>query len=233
MRGPAERALLQLALRLTMAGMSRLPAAVAAHRWLVGAARHVQAQEAEPLRRTTAVYGVGGLGTPVGYLGIEIVQRFGPELELTAGIRAGLAATSAHNGCPLQWALMSRVRIGDTVRNNLTLGAGLSGGNYADIPFYCDNCTTYPVEYMLWANFADRRRALVAKRFRPPLLRRLRPRPADGLAVEHSRLPLFRQRDRLRVLSAGPLLRRAPEAEQAAPAPRFARSPPVGSVPGH
>jgi hypothetical protein len=48
---------------------------------------------------------------------------------------------------------MPRLRYGDRGRNNLTLGVGLSGGEFADTFLVCDDCTTYPVQYMLWANF--------------------------------------------------------------------------------
>ncbi len=100
-----------------------------------------------------------GLGTPVGIGGLEIVHQFGTTFEVTAGVGSGLAAASAHNGSPLQWAVMPRLRLGDTWRNGLTLGAGMSGGNYGDVPFnvcdeHCDpEPASYPVHYMLWANF--------------------------------------------------------------------------------
>ena len=98
-----------------------------------------------------------GFGTPVGLGGLEILQRLGDNVELTAGVGKGMAAAEAHNGSTVQWAVMPRLRIGEGWRNGLTLGAGMSGGNYSDVPFYfcdehCDPATSYPVHYVVWAN---------------------------------------------------------------------------------
>jgi hypothetical protein len=117
-----------------------------------GATARAEAQEAS--HRTTAVYAIGGLGTPVGWAGLEIVHRVGPVVELSAGIGSGLTATMAHNGSSLQWAVMPRLRIGDEGHNNLTVGAGLSGGNLGDVcDDSCPQQSSYPVYYMYWANF--------------------------------------------------------------------------------
>ena len=114
--------------------------------------------QASDLHRTTAAYVIVGLGTPVGIGGLEIVHQFDTTFEVAAGVGSGLAAASAHNGSPLQWAVMPRLRLGHTWRNGLTLGAGMSGGN-GDVPFnvcdeHCDpEPASYPVHDMLWANF--------------------------------------------------------------------------------
>jgi hypothetical protein len=87
-------------------------------------------------------------------LGIEAVHRFGSTVELAAGMGAGLAATLAKTGDPMQWAVMPRLRIGAAVGFNLTLGAGRSGGNFADVNVVdCENDCNPPVHNMLWANF--------------------------------------------------------------------------------
>jgi hypothetical protein len=121
---------------------------------LLGQAAAAKAQAGEKSGRTTAVYAVAGLGTPVGFAGLEIVQRVGPVVELSAGIGSGLTAEMAHNGSSLQWAVMPRLRFGDEGQRNLTVGVGISGGNLADL---CDDScppqSSYPVYYMLSANF--------------------------------------------------------------------------------
>jgi hypothetical protein len=117
------------------------------------------AAQASDLHRTTAAYVIVGLGSPVGIGGLEIVHQFDTTFEVTAGVGSGLGAARAHNGSPLQWAVMPRLRLGDTWRNGLTLGAGMSGGNYGDVSFkvcddYCDpEPGSYPVHYVVWANF--------------------------------------------------------------------------------
>ena len=119
--------------------------------------------------RHTAVYSIIGFGTPVGFFGGEVVHRFGPTLELALGVGQGLASAGSQQSAAayraLQWSVMPRVRLGDD-HLALTLGAGLSGGNYGKIPldFVCDDqCTesqgqqvlqsqAYPVRYVVWAN---------------------------------------------------------------------------------
>ncbi len=117
------------------------------------------AAQASDLHRTTAVNAIVGLGTPVGYGGLEVIQRLGDDFELTAGVGQGMSAAEAHNGSTLQWAVMPRLRLGESWRHGLTLGAGMSGGNFGRIPFnfcdeYCEPApASYPVHYVLWANF--------------------------------------------------------------------------------
>src|SRR3954468_10906505 len=117
------------------------------------------AAQASDLHRTSAVNAIVGFGTPVGMAGLEIIERLGDNVELTAGVGRGMSAAEAHNGSTLQWAIMPRLRLGESWRNGLTLGAGMSGGNFGQIPFtFCDeHCdpepASYPVHYVLWANF--------------------------------------------------------------------------------
>jgi hypothetical protein len=109
--------------------------------------------EAPALPRHTAIYYVFGLGTPEGLSGFEVVHRFGESLELAAGMGAGLSAAMA-KAYPLQWSVMPRLRLGDD-HTALTLGAGLSGGQYTtDICPACDGPpTTVPTYYTIWTNF--------------------------------------------------------------------------------
>src|SRR6476661_513643 len=90
------------------------------------------ADETEP--RNTAVYGVVGYATPLGFAGLEAVRHFGPAFELAAGLGVGMSAALAHSGVPLQWAVMPRVRVGRRAAHVVTFGAGASGGNIGDIP---------------------------------------------------------------------------------------------------
>jgi hypothetical protein len=109
-----------------------------------------------------AVYAVAGLGTPVGFFGFEGVYRIVPSLELAAGAGLGFSTEGTADNDQLhvlQWAVMPRYRLG-TDRNALTVGLGLSGGNYShsylslcgsqeDEP----NCNTPESwRYTLWAN---------------------------------------------------------------------------------
>lgn len=110
-------------------------------------------------RRATAIYYVGGFGTPVGIAGLEGVHRFGSLFEISAGYGIGLAASGSepHAGFwhVVQWAVMPRLRLGND-RNAFTMGAGASGGNYGDLPLCVDGppCTdTSPVSYFVWSNF--------------------------------------------------------------------------------
>lgn len=108
-----------------------------------------RAREAPPQPdqvRDTAIYVVAGLGTPVGLLGLEAAHRAGKWFELTGGVGMGGAATGS-----LQWALMPRLRLGDD-HSAVTLGAGISGGNYSDLLAVC-NETSCPTSYFLWSNF--------------------------------------------------------------------------------
>jgi hypothetical protein len=109
--------------------------------------------------RSSAVYSIVGFGTPVGFFGVEGVHRFGSWFEISAGLGEGLAAAGSSQHPPafhaLQWSVMPRLRLGDD-HLALTLGAGLSGGNYGAIPLdfecasYCNQ--DYPVRYVVWGN---------------------------------------------------------------------------------
>jgi hypothetical protein len=95
-------------------------------------------------------------------MGLEGVHRFGDSFELAAGFGNGLAAEGAQPnaglGHALQWAVMPRLRLGDD-RNALTLGAGLSGGEFS-FHWLCIGCgtdasgpTSVPTYYTFWSNF--------------------------------------------------------------------------------
>jgi hypothetical protein len=109
--------------------------------------------------RSSAVYSIVGFGTPVGFFGVEGVHRFGSWFEISAGFGEGLAAAGSAQHPPafhaLQWSVMPRLRLGDE-HLALTLGAGLSGGNYGAIPldFECESdCNQdYAVRYVVWGN---------------------------------------------------------------------------------
>jgi hypothetical protein len=109
-------------------------------------------------QQRTAIYGIQGFGTPVGADGIEAVRLLTDNLEIAAGVGIGLGASGAPGGSAanaVQWAVMPRLRFGDA-RGGVTLGAGLSGGNYVD-PFSClfdfdGECSPPPPSYFLWEN---------------------------------------------------------------------------------
>jgi hypothetical protein len=111
------------------------------------------------LVRQTAIYYVGGLGTPVGIAGFEAVRRLGRRFEVAGGFGFGLAAAGSEPktsfGHVLQWSLMPRLRLGDD--HAFTAGAGISGGNFGNMPLCIDgdpcSATNYPVSYFLWSNF--------------------------------------------------------------------------------
>jgi hypothetical protein len=112
-----------------------------------------------PSHRRTAVYAVLGLGTPVGFVGLEGVHRFGSSFEICAGFGRGLLAASsqahASFGRDIQWAVMPRFRAGGK-HHALTLGAGLSGGNTGSGgEWFCDGpcpARDYPLTYVFWGN---------------------------------------------------------------------------------
>jgi hypothetical protein len=117
-----------------------------------------------PLERQTAVYVTSGIGTPVGFFGLEAVHRFGPHFELAGGLGLGDSATESAKNAPLtrtwQWSLMPRARFGRTDYNAVTLGVGVSGGQYGGVPGcfpFCDDgdgdsSSPYPTAYTLWTN---------------------------------------------------------------------------------
>jgi hypothetical protein len=109
-----------------------------------------------------AIYAVAGLGTPVGFFGLEGAYRILPELEVALGTGLGLSTEkNAYNDQlhVLQWAVMPRYRVG-AGRNVLTLGVGLSGGNYSHIyASLCGSQEELPecnapgsYRYTLWTN---------------------------------------------------------------------------------
>lgn len=108
--------------------------------------------------RRTAIYYVLGVGTPVGVSGFEAVHRLGQRFEIAAGFGGGFAALTSEPhagfGHVVQWTAMPRLRFGNDA-GAFTLGAGVSGGNYADLPLCFDEpCpATLPVSYVLWNNF--------------------------------------------------------------------------------
>jgi hypothetical protein len=111
--------------------------------------------------RHSAVYWILGAGAPVGFEGIEGVHRFGPLLEVAAGFGIGFSATGSEKDPPLfhstQWEVMPRLRLGGD-RHALTLGAGLSGGNYGGFHLFGIGCPEdgspcyYPTRYVFWGN---------------------------------------------------------------------------------
>lgn len=113
----------------------------------------------------TAIYGIFGFGTPVGAIGIEAVHRFGSILEIAVGAGEGWSANGSQSspslGHVLQWSVMPRVHVGHDDHNALTLGLGISGGQYGGIQAfgtgpgcYSDGypCGGYPTRYVLWGN---------------------------------------------------------------------------------
>jgi hypothetical protein len=110
--------------------------------------------------RRSAVYLAGGFGTPLGFLGIEGVRRIGSTFEITGGLGIGYGAAKAepHAGVGqwLQWAVMPRLRFGDG-GGAVTVGAGVSGGNYTLRPFSFFSIDPQPpappISYYLWSNF--------------------------------------------------------------------------------
>ena len=107
-----------------------------------------------PVRRGSAIYGMLGW-TPVGGIGLEGVHRLGSMFEITAGLGIGRnavdpAAEKLGIGNPVQGAVMPRLRLGSDTKA-LTLGVGISGGNYADLStcgwdFECRQSTIYRLD---------------------------------------------------------------------------------------
>jgi hypothetical protein len=178
-----------------------------------GAARAAAEPEADAPElgdeRRDAILLVLGMGTPIGVAGLEGIHRFGRSLELSVGFGEGLAALASAHGRlgALQWSVMPRLRIGNE-RTALTLGAGISAGEFAwpSLGLDCEsNCgPPHPTSYTFWSNleagvevwrhaFSFRAFAGVALEMPSP------PRAA----------PLPRLRDRLRVLTGGPAAARA------------------------
>ncbi len=110
-----------------------------------------------PKLRATAIYWIVGLGAPLGIGGFEGVHHFwSTPFELAVGVGNGLSAIASRKDASLaqtfQWAVMPRVRLGNEA-DTLTLGVGVSGGQYGDIPFGDGPIDTFSTKYFLWGNF--------------------------------------------------------------------------------
>jgi hypothetical protein len=95
--------------------------------------------------RSTAVYAVFGLGTPVGLLGAEVEQMLLPDWSISAG--AGFGVTGP------QGSVMTHLFTGGSW-SKLSIGAGISGGQFhwRDITaFDCDDCSG-KVGTVAWGN---------------------------------------------------------------------------------
>jgi hypothetical protein len=86
--------------------------------------------------RSTAIYVVAGLGTPVGLAGVEAEQTITPNLSLSAG--AGWGAANAPQGAAMLHLLFGGQQA------KFTVGAGISGGKYkwTDLACFDDTCAT-------------------------------------------------------------------------------------------
>jgi hypothetical protein len=121
------------------------------------------ATETERTRATDA-YVIFGVGTPVGELGLELSHRFGSTFELAAGVGLGDYARAFRDDDPskrppstlssLQWSVMPRWRWGSS-EQAFTVGVGISAGNFAYTPLFCDEngrgCVFWS-GYLAWVN---------------------------------------------------------------------------------
>lgn len=84
--------------------------------------------------RPTAIYAQLGVGTPLGFIGVEAEQTVMPTWAVSAGAGLGLAGPQA--------AVMTRKLLGGD-RSKFVIGAGLSGGQYRweDLCIDSDGCT--------------------------------------------------------------------------------------------
>ena len=110
----------------------------------LGSAEAAAADASEFEPKPNAIYAQFGVGTPVGYVGLEAERKLSPFFAVSAGAGLGLAGP--------QIAVMPRVTLGRGA-SALVLGAGISRGKYAShqICFDDDSCaqiTGTPV----WAN---------------------------------------------------------------------------------
>ena len=87
--------------------------------------------------KPTAIYAIVGLGTPVGALGAELEQTLLPNWSLSAGVGWGLAGAPQAAGM-LRW-------MGGGLRSKVTVGLGVSGGQYKWTEFPCIDCKNGPV----------------------------------------------------------------------------------------
>ena len=72
--------------------------------------------------RPTTIYGVAGLGTPVGLVGAEVEEMILPNWSLSAGVGWG-AAEAPQGAAMLRWLVGNELA-------KFTIGAGISGGKY-------------------------------------------------------------------------------------------------------
>ena len=115
--------------------------------------RAVRSQRTPPaIQRTTTVYGVLGVATPVGFVGVEGVHRFGSRFQLSLGVGEGYQALKGGRRPleALQLSLMPRLRLGGP-RAAFTLGMGASVGRFA-LPTGEASGVTSPfrTNYALW-----------------------------------------------------------------------------------
>jgi hypothetical protein len=116
------------------------------------------ASEAVERERPNAVDGILGVGTPVGFVGVEVGRLLVPSLELTAGVGVGGSASGSSPktslGHDLQWSFMPRIRVARG-RHAVTFGVGISGGQYGGIHLIGNDDNPdnlYPTLYTFWLN---------------------------------------------------------------------------------
>ena len=88
---------------------------------LLTSARAAADDAGELESKPTVLYAQVGLGTPLGYVGVEAARRLSPSFVLSAGAGMGLSGP--------QIALMPRLVLGRG-RSALVVGAGISRGKY-------------------------------------------------------------------------------------------------------
>jgi hypothetical protein len=93
--------------------------------------------------RPTAIYAQVGLGTPLGFLGVEAEHTVLPTWSLSAGAGLGIAGPQAA-------AMVRRLFEGD--QSKLVIGAGLSGGRYRWVELCFDEGCTRKGGMVAWAN---------------------------------------------------------------------------------
>ena len=86
--------------------------------------------------KPTAIYGVVGLGTPVGAIGAEVEETVMPNWSLSAGLGWGMA-NAPQASAMIRW-------LGGGLRSKVTIGGGVSGGKYKWTEF-CFDCDDGPV----------------------------------------------------------------------------------------
>jgi hypothetical protein len=98
----------------------------------VGSAKGAAAADvpSELESKPNVLYAQGGLGTPLGYVGVELARRLSPSFIVSAG--AGMGVTGP------QIALMPRLLLGQG-RSVLVLGAGVSRGKFTSNNFCFDD----------------------------------------------------------------------------------------------